>query len=372
MLNRREFLQAATAIPAIAATKTEIPEYRVHSKYPASPVNGLPGPYAGHVVRVKSARSVDEKTNKIDAAVVREMMDRGMRALTGDKDVRDSWARFFNAQDCVGIKINSSGAPGIMSAPEVVTEIAQQLISVGVKPGEIFVHERGAGQMATIHYPDYLPAGVRVESAQSFMGFDPDMYVEVNFFGEDDTRSHLLRMTSQKFTKIINVPNMKDHGAAGVTGCLKNLAYGEFNNVARSHHKEKTHTLWYIGTLVNTEPLKSKTVLHIMDGIRGIWHGGPFVTKPEYLFYPKEMMFGTDPVAMDRLLIDVIEDERKRHDAISVFERSMKYYRVELKEWQNDPNVNRFIREPGHIEFAGKLGLGIYDINKIQQKEISL
>jgi hypothetical protein len=26
-----------------------------------------------------------------------------------------------------------------------------------------------------------------------------------------------------------------------------------------------------------------------------------------------------------------------------------------------DPRVNRFIREPGHIEYAGKLGLGVFD-----------
>ena len=54
------------------------------------------------------------------------MIARGMTTLTGDKDARDSWARFFNAQDFVGIKINCSGAPGAMSMPEVVAEIVQQ------------------------------------------------------------------------------------------------------------------------------------------------------------------------------------------------------------------------------------------------------
>ena len=49
-----------------------------------------------------------------------------MTTLTGDKDPRDSWARFFNAQDFVGIKINCSGAPGAMSMPDVVAEIVAQ------------------------------------------------------------------------------------------------------------------------------------------------------------------------------------------------------------------------------------------------------
>ncbi len=76
-------------------------------------------------------------------------------------------------------------------------------------------------------------------------------------------------MVTDQFTKIINVPNMKDHSASGVTGCLKNIAYGEFNNVARSHYREQTETLTFIGTLASIEPLRSRTVLNIMDGLRG-------------------------------------------------------------------------------------------------------
>ena len=35
---------------------------------------------------------------------------------------------------------------------------------------------------------------------------------------------------------------MKDHGATGATGCLKNIAYGSFSNVARTHYNGKSHT----------------------------------------------------------------------------------------------------------------------------------
>ena len=104
----------------------------------------------------------------------------------------------------------------------------------------------------------------------------------VDFFGEEDTRSMLVRHVSERFTKIINVPNMKDHGAAGVTGCLKNIAYGNFSNVARSHQNSKTNTLSFIGTLASVEPLRSKTVLQIMDGLRGVWHdySAPHLPRP--------------------------------------------------------------------------------------------
>src|SRR5258707_13085593 len=252
-----------------------------------------------------------------------------------------------------------------MSMPEVVREIVNNLVTVGVKPENIVIHERGDGQIRLANYEQFVPAGVRVEAGNSWLGYDPDVYVEANFFGEDDTRSYLVRMVTEQFTKIVNVPNMKDHSASGVTGCLKNVAYGEFGNVARSHYKAQTETLSFIGTLASVEPLRSRTVLNIMDGLRGVWHAGPLSRDKRYRFYPKRMKFGTDPVAIDRFLIDVIDNKRKQEGAISVWERDMKYFSTKLEDWQANPNVNRFIREPGHIENSSNLGLGVSDTNRI-------
>lgn len=375
-MDRRTFLAALAALPALPAVsaqdKRPVPDYRVVTRFKPAPVPGMPGPYPGRVVTVHSPRCIDEVTEKVDVPTVQTMIARGMMSLTGDKDPRDSWARFFNAQDFVGIKVNASGAPGAMSMPDVVAEITRNLMTVGVKPQNIVIHERGGGQIRLPQYEKFVPEGVRIESAGTWLGYDPGVYAEVTFFGEDDTRSYLLRMVTEQFTKIVNVPNMKDHNASGVTGCLKNVAYGEFNNVARSHYRTQTETLTFIGTLAGIEPLRSRTVLNIMDGLRGVWHAGPFSTDKRYRFYPKQLKFGTDPVAMDRLLIDVIDNKRKQEGAISVWERDPKYYSTQRDDWQANPNVNRFIREPGHIQYAGTLGLGVYDINAIQHTEITV
>ena len=80
-----------------------------------------------------------------------------------------------------------------------------------------------------------------------------------------------------------------------------------------------------------------------MDGLRGVWHAGPFSTDKRYRFYPKQMKFGTDPVAMDRLLIDVIDGKRKQEGAISVWERDMKYYSSTPRGLAGEPE-----REPLH------------------------
>jgi uncharacterized protein (DUF362 family) len=378
-IDRRNFLSAMAAAPALNTLQPmgpqlnrPVPKYRVVTPHKRSDLGGLPGKYPGRVVTVHSPGCIDEVTEKVDAASVKAMIARGMSTLTGDKDPRDSWARFFNADDFVGLKVNASGAPGAMSMPEVVAEIARNLVAVGVKPTNIVIHERGGGQILLPKYDQFVPAGIRVESANTWLGLDPDVYVEVDFFGEEDTRSFLIRMVTDPFTKIINIPNMKDHGASGVTGCLKNIAYGEFNNVARSHYFAQTETLTFIGTLAQVEPLRSRTVLNIMDGLRGVWHAGPFSRDRKYRFYPKQMKFGTDPVAIDRLLIDIIDDKRKKEGVISVWNREMKYFTTDPQAWERDPNMNRSVREPGHIEYASTLGLGVYDLAKIDHAEITV
>jgi uncharacterized Fe-S center protein len=176
------------------------------------------------------------------------------------------------------------------------------------------------------------------------------------------------RLVYQTLTKIINVPNMKEHRASGVTGCLKNIAYGNYSNVARSHRFEKTHTRTFIGTLAAAEPVRSRVVLNIMDGLRGVWHAGPFSNVGKFRFYPKQIMVGTDPVAMDHKLIDVIEEKRRAEGAVSIFDRSMSRVGNENR----NPNTNRFIREPGHIEYASKLGLGVFETAAIKLKVIEL
>ena len=377
-MRRRTFISLPTSA-ALAATvpSIELPKYRIVSNY--KPVGGLgmPGPYPGKVVTTQSSRSINPETEVVDATVVREMMRQAMMELTGDKDVRDSWRRFIDPRDVVGIKLNCSGAPQICSHPVVIGEIVRNLVeSVGVKASNIWLYERFQDQVDTVHYEKYVPTGVHIEAAShlrdNLRGYDPKTYVEVDFFGEEDTRSNLVRMISEHFTKIINVPNMKDHGASGVTGCLKNIAYGSFGNVARSHKWEKTNTFSFIGTLAQVEPVKSRTVLQIMDGLKGVWQGGPFVRDAKYAFYPGRIAVGTDPVALDRLLIDIIEDKRKQQGAHSVWDRSPAILIIKGSGRSADPFANRYIREPGHIEYAGKLGLGVYDKSKIQAKEIKV
>src|SRR5271165_2455836 len=371
-MDRRSFLHLAAATPLLAS-KRAIPTYRVTSHFQPALKPGMPGQFPGEVVRVSCDRSIDVETERIDAQVARSMLSAGMKALTGGSSDRDAWSRFIAPDDVVGIKVNCSGAPDVMSSPELVGGIVANLAELGVPPKNIYIYERFQDQLDSVRYERFVPAGVQIQAAEhargSIRGYDASTFVEVNFFGEDDTRSYVVRLVAEKLTKIINVPNMKEHQAAGVTGCLKNIAYGNFSNVARSHRNEISNTYSFIGTLAAVEPVRSRTVLNIMDGLRGVWHAGPFSENKHFRFYPKQIMFGTDPVAMDRLLIEIIEEKRKQEHAPSIFDRSPAHIRMAGK---TDPNFNAFVREPGHVEYASRLGLGVYDVDKIKLKAIVL
>ena len=76
------------------------------------------------------------------------------------------------------------------------------------------------------------------------------------------------------------------------------------------------------------------------------------------------MKFGTDPVAIDRLLIDIIDDKRKKEGVDLGLESRHEVLHDQPEDWERDPNMNRSIREPGHIEYASTLGLGVYDLAK--------
>src|SRR5215475_3059173 len=382
-MKRRTFVQLIAATPLAstfhAKESRDIPKYKIVTPYKAAAAPGMPGPYPGKVISVKSAKCLSDDGLKFNDEVVREMMERGMRGLTGDAKAVDSWRRFIAPDDIVGVKVNVVGRPWVVSSHPIVAEVVRNLMAVGVKPAQIYVYDRFRDQLDEANYAPRLPEGVNYYAAERAnenidrLNYDPEVYVEADMFGEEDTRSNMMKLISQKLTKIINIPNMKDHGATGVTGCLKNIAYGGFSNVARTHHKGVSHTLSFVGELANVEPVRSRTVLQIMDGLRGVWHAGPGAATLKYVFFPRTIMFGTDPVAIDRLLLDVIDEERKRRGAISIWNRDESTLDFNNGKNRNeDPNTNIIIREPAHVEYAGKLGLGVHDIKKIQLKEIEV
>jgi uncharacterized protein (DUF362 family) len=335
---------------------------------------GMPGLFPGRMVEISEPTAIVR--NRVSQLVVRQMLESAMKELTDESSARAAWARFIEPNDVVGIKINPSGAPACCSSPEIVRAIVTAVESAGVPRRNIVVFDRYSFEIDVGSYQALLPSGIRIvgieEGVRDVSGYDMNVYCQANFFGEWETRSYMASVVAHTVTKIINVPTMKDHSAAGVTGCLKNLGYGSFNNVARSHRAPYSFTKPLIGMMCSAEPLRSKSVLHIMDGTREVWHGGPLTQVQDFILQPGVLLVGTDPVALDAVELDIIEKTRREKGAPSLWQYDPKSITEDSQEFFHNPTKNLFYRQPGHIAAAGQLGLGVADLQKIDRRRIHL
>ena len=333
----------------------------------------MPGLYRGRVVAVENAASI--VSGKYQADPIREMMRRGMTELTGAPWV-DAWKQFFEPGDVVGIKVNPVGQnAGVISSPEVMHEIIAGLNAAGVKNTDIVAYDRYRKQFFGGGFDKWLPEGVRISYAaedyegvqQGMDGYDPDHYMDMavvlhgyDIYDPHARRSYASQFITRQVNKLINLAVLKDHQSAGVTLCLKNLSHGLVNNVCRSHDTVSANVCGaFIPAVVSLPVIRNKVVLNILDGIRGLYHGGPS-GKPQFVWEHRTLYFSTDPVALDTVGLKAIDAKRVS---------------VGMKKTVDDTpdNFDHFIhKQPEHIELAGAFGLGEFDEKKIDLREITV
>jgi hypothetical protein len=373
---RRDYLKAigkglAAAVVAEGAMPFALAA-RSESKADAGKL-AMPGPYRGRVASVENPAVL--VSGHYQAEAVRQMMRRGMMELTGADGWVDAWRCFFEPGDVVGIKVSPVGQPLVDSDATVVQEIVVGLQAAGVKPQDIVAYDRYRDQFYGAGYDKWLPEGVRISCAvktfdftqQGIDGYDPDHYMDMALtlpgYTVDNLtarRSYAARFITREVNKLINLPCLKDHQSAGITLALKNLSHGLVNNVNRSHATSSLNACnAFIPAVVAMPVIRNKTVLHILDGVRGVYHGGPGAS-PQFVWEHKTLYFATDPVALDRLGWQAIDAKRVS---------------VGLKKLVEDTpdQFSTFVhRQPEHVEIAGALGLGEWEWRKIEERHVKL
>jgi uncharacterized protein (DUF362 family) len=368
--SRREWFAATLA--GMTAQRLALGS-QVSSKAETSKL-AMPGPYRGRVVAVGNPASI--VSGRFDGEAIHRTMYRGITELTGAGNIREAWGRFFESGDVVGIKVNPVGMPRVISCAEVLREIVFGLKSAGVKARDIVVYDRYRAQFLKGGFDKWLPEGVRWSSAtedyeevqQAIEGYDADHYMDMALTlpGQDWSnltarRSYAANFITKEVNKLVNLAVLKDHQSAGVTLALKNLSHGLVNNVARSHSTFTLNTCGaFIPAVVAMPVIRNKAVLHIVDGIKGLYHGGPSA-PPQFVWEHKMMYFATDPVALDKVCWKVIDEKRVAEGMKPVAES------------RPDGKYDHFVsRQPEHIEIAGALGLGEWDDAKIDVRRIAL
>ena len=112
--------------------------------------------------------------------------------------------------------------------------------------------------------------------------------------------------------------------------------------------------------------IRQKFVLQIMDGIRGIYQGGPFSRdNGKWAWDYNAIFFATDPVALDRVEWDIVDAKRIAENLPPVAATGGKAIDP-LKAEGFD------VRQPQHIALAGALGLGFFDFKSPKGRRFSI
>ena len=365
--NRREFLQKSFMAAAATATLSQSKASTVAKNL------GIPGPYPGRVIAVEHPGSIIADVYQKET--VRGMVQRGMTELTQAPSWQDAWRTFFEKGDVVGLKVSPVGGPKLSSDASVLRSVIEGLNAAGVSNSNIIVFNRYREEAEIAGIPKWLPEGVRFDAAShaysemqlDMGGYDERHYMEMALIKPKDSptdmhvrRSYVAKIVTQQVNKVINLPVLKHHQSAGVTITLKNMSHGCVNNVNRSHLTPTNNACGiFIPSVVSLPVFREKFVLHIVDAVKASYHGGP-PGKPRFMWEPKTMFFGTDPVALDKTGLKVIDAKRAEVGMTS----------IALSKPDNESHYLNAQVE--HIEIAGMLQLGMFADDKIDVKKIRM
>ena len=299
------------------------------------------------LVVIKHADATDnEFVGKPD--IVKRMVNRAVCELAGKDSVADAWRTFIKPTDVVGMKVNAAGAGVVWTQPCVVATIIEGIVAAGVNENNILVWDRSDSSLTDVGYKvNDTAQGARcygtnhprpaVES-----GGAPEFH-EGNGVPVADKQVFFSKILTNEITALINVPVVKDHVVAGITCAMKNH-FGSIRN-PRDLHPNGCDP--YLGALNASPPIKDKTRLILVDGLTGLYNGGPR-GKAEWRWHLNCILASCDPVATDAWAQRTIEQKRAEKGHSAVGDRAK------------------------YIASAAKMGLGVDDLSRVDLIEKDL
>ncbi len=349
-ITRRRFLKGAIgAGVAIGAWSG------IHSESAAqlnqAPVDGDTQEQLVPVVEVTSDKVW--KDDALDEQIVREMMDRAIMKLAGRDSAKEAWKDFVLPDDIVGIKVNPLAGKQFSTRRIVVDKIIEGLYGAGVLNNQIVIWDRFEAHLINTGYAiNRTDQGVRVYASDSRdVGYDDEVFYETKKDSRirrenGSMKSRYSKIVTRDLDVIINVPVMKHHAMTGVSGCLKNLAFGSVDNTRR-FHPSPLHGDPAIAEIFDHEILRDKVVLNIVDGLLASFDGGP-VYDPKGEWKYGGILMSRDPVALDQVLLQSVGEKREEMDL---------------------PSITRL---SNHIRTAWRAGIGTNDLDEMEFQQIKV
>lgn len=267
----------------------------------AAGISGLPRALAGansparlvapaglsRVVRTVSEGIITAQV--VHRTILRDTLAEGLRILTGHERVADAWNSLFEPKDVILLKFNQSAADRLGTSPALAEVLVESLTASGFAPERLMLLE----------VPDWEGATQR-----RTRGADMRWQGSAVKFGSSGEDVFLAAL--DQATAIINVPFVKTHSLATMTGCLKNLSHGLIRHPARFHAGGCDPAI----AEINASPeIRRKLRLNIVNGLRVVFEGGSDA-DPKWIDAPGTLLLGTDPVACDSVGYGILNEVR--------------------------------------------------------------
>ncbi len=224
----------------------------------------------------------------IHRSLVGEMIEEGIRTITGKETGPDAWHALLKKDDVIGIKFNHVAAEAIDTTWPFASQLVDSLGQAGFAPQRIML----------IEAPPQLARELKTKPAP--LGWSGG---EVSF----GSGAEQLAAVLQEITAIINVPFLKTHSVAGMSGCLKNLSHALIRRPGRYHANGCAP---FVGDIVALPQIRSKLRVNIVNALRAVFDGGPDAT-PESIWPNKGILVSKDPVAADAMGVTLLNDQRR-------------------------------------------------------------
>ena len=317
--DRRRFLQTL-GVGALAVTTTTIAT-KVEAQHIALPA-ARP--------RVVVVRSKKVLTHGYDAdrGALRAMLEAGLIALSGQNDGSSALAKYFRPGERVGLKVNGLAGRNAATHVELVDALAILLGKANIDARDRIVFDRFARDLTSSGFAAGKGGGYRC------VGNDEAGH-EDELVQMPSSASRLTRVLTSQVDGVLNLPILKQHMLAGMTGALK-------NNFGCIHNPNKMHLDNcdpYIAEVNAVPEIRRKQRLVIMDALRPVIDNGP-AYQPGMGEVANTLIFATDLVAADTVGLGILEDLRAKREL---------------------PSLAKVGLAPTYLLTASRLGLGVSD-----------
>ncbi|MBN1846000.1 MAG: DUF362 domain-containing protein [Sedimentisphaerales bacterium] len=259
---------------------------------------------------------------KVHRASLELMVQAGLHRLTGRADPNQAWHCFLRDDDVIALTFTRVGSAALGTNQDLAAVLLDSLYAAGFRRDQIMVVGLDAPPKEADGTRD-CPYGWQTRP--------------VDFLTEADYPAAWL----EEVTAIINVPSLMDDNIIQLRGALANLTLPLLKRPARLYLNRGDP---FIPDVYSLPQIQHKVRLHIANGLRILYYGGPEV-KQTYIYEHGSLLFGTDPVALDQVALQIIRRAR------------------------------RTLAMPGgvsedlaaeYLQTAQALGLGVNDLNRIE------